>query len=367
MTYSEEIFFTNSFWTNKEVLIQRFVDHFLGLKLLDMELEELSPGFSQSKVFRLKGTDTQGTKHSYILKIPDFGSNSKLQVADPFIIQRELWFFESALPGLLQNHLNIPKVLGIDNFYGKDCIWLEDRKNDFLNFWSHTDLRLAVRYCADLHEVYLQNRKYIDGLTWLSRQAYRNYELHLQEAKNNMAKLAGQPTLLSELDAKAIDQLQICLDRYDWALKQLCCLPMTMIHGDFHPGNIGFCPDKKLLLIDWANVGIAPLGSDIGIFISLYQLFGGINAVRDPLFEQELIQVYCYRLAEITGWQDNLFSDVQYAVWLWAFTWGLHLRLGPGLSEILENKNIEEALRQAIVRDILDGCHRVLEKFKEFL
>ena len=46
-------------------------------------------------------------------------------------------------------------------------------------------------------------------------------------------------------------------------------LPVTLVHGDVHPGNIIHSPGGQSVLIDWGNVRIAPAVLDLANIVSI--------------------------------------------------------------------------------------------------
>lgn len=143
-------------------------------------------------------------------------------------------------------------------------------------------------------------------------------------------------------------------------MAELRRLPPTLIHGDFHIGNLGRDPDGTVVAIDWAHAGIAPLGSDVAVLISLYAALGGIGDFHSGL-ESAAIEAYCDQLAE-TGAVTavSLHDAVWRACGLWNLTWGLHLRLGPGLDWLLRrpDPHSADAIREAA--DIHHDCLRAV-------
>jgi aminoglycoside phosphotransferase (APT) family kinase protein len=89
-------------------------------------------------------------------------------------------------------------------------------------------------------------------------------------------------------------------------------LPVSLTHGGFHPKNIGFTADGRVLLIDWCQMGLSPLGSDLATFISLYRLFGRVAEPRDAAFEQQLIAIYHDRMRELTGGEPSMIRGGRY-------------------------------------------------------
>jgi aminoglycoside phosphotransferase (APT) family kinase protein len=50
-------------------------------------------------------------------------------------------------------------------------------------------------------------------------------------------------------------------------------LPVTLVHGDVHPGNIIRMPDGKSVLMDWGNARLAPAMLDLANVVA----FGSAN------------------------------------------------------------------------------------------
>lgn len=125
--------------------------------------------------------------------------------------------------------------------------------------------------------------------------------------------------------------------------QQLRALPVTPIHGDFHIRNLGFTTTGSLMLVDWAQVGLAPLGGD--------------SAGRGLALEDDILTAYCDAIARLTG-TDCSRPDIIQACGLWHLTWGLHLRLGPGLTYLLQKDNLPPESKRAAATDIYRGTQR---------
>lgn len=50
--------------------------------------------------------------------------------------------------------------------------------------------------------------------------------------------------------------------RWPRLLEQLCALPQTLSHGDFHTDNL-LKADDGTVVLDWAALGVAPVGADL--------------------------------------------------------------------------------------------------------
>ena len=151
-------------------------------------------------------------------------------------------------------------------------------------------------------------------------------------------------------------RLRRALDLTPAAADALRRLPPTLIHGDYHVRNIGIGGGGGLTVIDWANTGIAPLGSDVAVSLSVYELFGGRGG--SPSVDRRAIDSYADAVSTLDGVDRR--ADVERAVQLWNLTWGLHLRLGLGLSALLENWILDPAELRRSIADVVSGVDRGL-------
>jgi aminoglycoside phosphotransferase (APT) family kinase protein len=166
--------------------------------------------------------------------------------------------------------------------------------------------------------------------------------------------------------------LHRALDLASCAMAEMRRLPPTFVHGGFHIRNLGFdrgrgdCAQDTLVMIDWAHAGIAPLGCDVATLVSLYSVMGGASVVRHGL-EQACVLAYCEEIAHIvrqsrqTGLEpSHVVASVGRAGDLWHLTWGLHLRLGPGLDWLLRRPDQDADDAQHAAADIREGSLRAL-------
>ena len=113
--------------------------------------------------------------------------------------------------------------------------------------------------------------------------------------------------------------------------------------------------DNALVLIDWEHVGVGPVGFDLGTFVSLYRAFGGQGELDEPA----LLEVYGRALSELAD------TDLRHPAALGFatahLTWGLHLRLGPGLMAARQGVHGGTPGELAThLDDIRSGCLRAL-------
>jgi hypothetical protein len=332
-----------------------------------IQLEPLASGLSASGVWRvwLSG-DVSRPQRSFVLKIPDWQDSPILQLRTPELVERERHVFESGLLDHLQTlGIYTPRALGIDNRQGRTWIWMED-VGRLQGIRTHERAQIAIRACARFHSVYRAHRGELETYPWLSLREYLRYAPLLPAAKRNLEMLSLRSLETVEFSKADLEDLRMLLDAVDRIDLEMEALPRTLVHGDFHLRNMGLrADDGALFVMDWAHLGLAPLGCDAACFTSLYRLFGGIGGEFESGFDEKVIDWYVGALEQIEP-PPSLRSSVVRACGLWHASWGLHLRLGAGLDAICHNVLHVEGRRQAEA-DIRDGCSRALMFFRREL
>lgn len=324
-------------------------------------IDDLSPGIGSSRVFRVTFSTTgrEGAGGAtVILKVPDWGAPTLIQPDDPLLPQRERHFVECGIARRLPEGLRAPAVLGLDRVGERTWIWMEDVRSAVAITW---DAELAVRAArrnALLHAMYLQEPDVLNDLDWIQWHHYAAYAHHVPAAHRNLDACREHHLWSGLFTEPEITELHRALNHSPDAVSELRTLPVTLMHGDFHIQNLGFDPDGTLVALDWAHVGIGPVGADIATLASLYHAMGGVPSREWRDLEQELIAAYADELAQCTG-QAQLTPTIARVCALWHGTWGLHLRLGPGLTALLRDDQ-DEPWKRRTADDIYEGCTRVL-------
>jgi Phosphotransferase enzyme family len=121
--------------------------------------------------------------------------------------------------------------------------WVEDAGTNGL-FVAHALGRLAG---ADL-----------GSPGWLSRNQLRN-------RIGRVERRGGWPTLARTNAADLADSLWT---RREHFLRRYESLPQVVHHGDVNPANLPGREDDNAVAIDWASLGIGPIGTDLGLHVA---------------------------------------------------------------------------------------------------
>ncbi|WP_025619508.1 phosphotransferase family protein [Salinispora cortesiana] len=119
------------------------------------------------------------------------------------------------------------------------------------------------------------------GAPWLERDGYAAYAHHVAAGHHNLSLLGVDPRLASLFSPGRVRRLHACLDALDRLIAEAGRIIPTLLHGDLHVHNLGLADDRRLVLIDWEHVGTGPVGIDLAMFVSLYQLFGGAGELDE--------------------------------------------------------------------------------------
>ncbi len=357
-----------------------------GRRGLVSGITELTPGLSGARVFRVhlssdNRRDTplvdRALPSSVIVKVPDAGNHTGIAPQDPQVATREVNFYESGVVERLPAGVRPPRLIGVDRFNGTSggarqgtLLWTEDVADALSVRWEPPLLFKAARHVAALQHVFRESEPNLLALPWLERDGHAAHAHFVPAAHQRLDRMGAHPRWGWIFTSKERQELHQALDLAAWAAKELRRLPQTFVHGDFHILNLGIeslgAPHGgALVAIDWAHAGIGPLGADVATLINQYATMGGDGDMRPGSeLERDTLEMYCAAVAQSaphTGFSEGgLRATVRRAAGLWHLTWGLHLRLGPGLDWLLRRPDQDADAAAADAEGIRDGCVRAL-------
>jgi len=311
---------------------------------------ELTRGASGAEVRRLTFTDGAGPGGTVIVKTSAPGSGG-LRLDASGDVEREARVYGLSLATTAGRVLSRPDLVA--HGPSRETAWmiLEDVAASLEVGW---DLDAALNGVARIAQLKLRDTTMGDKVPdWLVSHEHRAFEHHCDEAASNLARLsAGESAgdLAAPLDLGVIGA---CLASSSDIAAELDRAPRAFQHGDFKNSNAGFHSDGTLVLIDWAQAGLAPVGSDLAVILSGFTGFGGN---RGPLgqeaFDEAVIEKFC---RAFQGGDQT--SEVRRVLDLWWTSWAVQVRLGPGLRAAW---GIEAGspTRAAIIDDIREGLVR---------
>jgi hypothetical protein len=319
-----------------------------------LSVQDLSPGLGQAAVLRVSTTAPDGRPYQWIVKIPDWGNRSLLDSRDAQLDRREALFYDGNIPGLLPRGLAAPSDATVVSHDGLTWIVMRDIGTSLHHPWTPAAARTTALRTALLHAPGATHPDLLDT-PWLERDGFAAYTHHVSAGHQNLDILAHDKQLKALFTPAEVHALHTCLDAAAELNSRAARLPTTLVHGDLTPRNAGVDEDDVLVLIDWEHVGVGPVGLDLATFVSLYRAFGG----HGELDEAALLRVYGQALSDLAD------TDLRHSAALGFasvhLTWGLHLRLGPGLTAVHQGFHGETPAELAPhLDDIRSGCLRAL-------
>jgi aminoglycoside phosphotransferase (APT) family kinase protein len=318
-------------------------------------VRDLSPGLGQAAVLAATlAAPGSADPTRLIVKVPGWGNRSGLDPRDAELEQREVRFLSSEIPGKLPAGLAVPPDTAVVHHDGEAWIVMSDVGPALRRRWTPGAATVAVRRLASLHRA----GTVVPGLLetpWLERDGGSAYAHHVPTGHQNLDALAQDARLAELFTAEEVRELHGCLDAAEDIAELARRLAPTLVHGDFHSRNAGMDEDGTLVLIDWEHVGVGPVGYDLATFTSLYRAFGGTG----QLDEAAILSTYADAVSDEAGTDLREAAAVGFATV--HLTWGLHLRLGPGLTAVREGFHGETPEELAPhLEDIRSGCRRAL-------
>lgn len=320
-----------------------------------LSVRDLSSGLGQAAVLRVSLTTPSSGPSLWIVKIPGWGPQTLLDSRDDGLAEREACFFAGTLPALLPRGLTTPPDATVLRHHGRLWIVMRDVGAVLQQAWTPQGALAAARRAALLWVPGATRPDLLDA-PWLEREGYAAYAHHVDAGHENLEALGRDPLLRTLFTPDQVRALHACLDAADSLAARAKGLPGTLVHGDLTPRNAGLDPAGHLALIDWEHVGVGPVGFDLGTFVSVYRAFGGQGELDEPA----LLDAYGRALSDLAG--TDLRADAALGFATAHLTWGLHLRLGPGLAFMRrdEYRAAPPAHRAAHLDDIRSGCLRAL-------
>ena len=165
--------------------------------------------------------------------------------------------------------------------------------------WTLARFALSARHLGRLNGSFLAERS-SPVFSWYSKNRTRQW-------LNSLPWKATQwdhPKVLARYPSLEQNTFRRMLVEHDRFLTRLDLLPQTISHGDTYPTNFKSCRLKggqeQTVALDWALMGIGPLGDDLGQFVFGAQT--SLKEIHPTEVENALFQGYLEGLRD-SGYQ----------------------------------------------------------------
>lgn len=235
---------------------------------------------SLSRVYRVRlryGTDSEALPTTLILKriAPDWED-------DPYGHLREAMVYASVLPAL-------ERFSGHIYFAGREAespyhlIVMEDVSDRYhfpppTHVWTAEEIRAILQTYAAFHTYGEQIAPQIEGQSWL----FPRHEARVLATYDDLPSMVE--TIVAAGYWSPVPTFPKLLERTRREMEQRVESPLTLLHGDVYPPNIGFpikSPDKNVYLLDWEMFSCGDAEMDLAyLFCQPYRSHRAINRTR---------------------------------------------------------------------------------------
>ncbi|GAA2939740.1 phosphotransferase [Streptomyces enissocaesilis] len=335
-------------------LLTRHARHGIDVRRAHV-VADLTPGLSSAAIVRVDLGGETAWGRTVVLKAygPATGADDFRQDTPEAL--REAAVYRTGIVEQLTARITTPALRAADTSEDGVHLWLEDVADHLTTVWTTETAAQAITAISQLHTA---RHPALETELPEETEEFDAFRHHVPAALALVAadqdtRSAGTP-VLTAADARLGILL---LGRAADFAKELRDAPAVFQHGDFHIDNAGRLPDGRFLLIDWAQAGRAPVGADIAVFLSNYRARGGHSGtLTQHGFDAEMTDVYCEGL-RAGGADEALVRTARRVIDLWAVSWAVQVRLGPGLAAASDPR-LPEGTREGIARDIREGLAR---------
>ena len=243
--------------------------------------------------------------------------------------RREIDAYQSPLLGGLPPGLAAPHCYAIDeDSDGYVWLWLENVTDEFAargEKWPLSRYGLAARHLGRFNGAYLAEPDPVAlddaataiqpllGEAWLSRRWLQQWVARRRFTEEQRAVLAAPDTWSRPLVRRFApqplgDRLLSTEDQIPSLLGALDSVPSAVSHLDAYSRNLlarrTFAGDEETVAIDWAFVGIAPLGVEPATLVTASVLFGDVPGEDVQALDQQVFEGYLDGLRE-AGWSGD--------------------------------------------------------------
>ena len=222
--------------------------------------------------------------------------------------RREVDAYASGLLDDLPGGLSAPHCFGVVEHLDETCwIWMEDIADNIGPKWPLEHYGVVARHLGQFNGAYLTERT-IPSWPWLSRGWVRDEIVHAEPAITQLRNSVDHPVVRRAFPPDVLDALL-----HSWAerkrfLDALDRLPQTLCHFDAFRRNL-FARHTasgldETVAIDWAAVGIGPVGYDIFILVASTLDFREVDPGQAKELDRITYEAYLDGLRD-AGWSGD--------------------------------------------------------------
>jgi hypothetical protein len=184
--------------------------------------------------------------------------------------------------------------------------------------WTASDYGRAVDNLVVLHDRFWELKEDLEAFAWLARPLQADFSVHVAAAAQAIGQIveSGRPETLAASPGRMrlLAQLTTQADRVAQPLLEA---PVTLIHGDYWPGNIVLLADGRQVVYDWQMAGVGPGVLDLlTLIVKGRWSLGGL-----PITPSDLTRRYRRGLCERNraAWSDEAWDRLWDHALMWQF------------------------------------------------
>jgi hypothetical protein len=211
--------------------------------------------------------------------------------------KREPLVYRSGLLERLPDGLAAPRFFGGGELPGDVAwLWLEEVQDSYGGAWPLERYTLTARHLGRLNGAYVSERP-LPVFPWLGDHLVRQWLADLGDPD----RLSwGHPELVARYPSRERNPFRRMLKEAGRFQAALSLLPQVLCHGDTYPTNFMSTRSaegqERTTALDWALLGIGPLGDDLGQLVFGAQLL--LPDTRPEEVTEALFQGYLEGLGD---------------------------------------------------------------------
>lgn len=215
---------------------------------------------------RVSGRDV---KKSFVIKVVDRAATAEFEgVSGSFNSpDREIKAYESGFLNRLNGDLRAAPCHGITRSGHADLLWMQDLSDSVEYPWSADEFLISAHDAGVFNGTWTEDRA-PEG-DWLDRKLATNSPTFFLGSKIfSPVADSKNKTIIDELTRRAgVEGIDNMLDEFTDIVEAIANLPRCVNHNDLHSRNAFFRYEQQgpvTYAIDWASVGLGPVGYDCG-------------------------------------------------------------------------------------------------------
>jgi hypothetical protein len=221
--------------------------------------------------------------------------------------KREALAYQSGLLTATKTGLRPARCFGV-YAHNETTIWLalEDIQAPQPRPWSHSDFAHAAKYLGQFNGSFLHQP--LPSQAWLSHDWLRSWVSVCETAILDLPQMLRHPLVRAHVPITVAQEVKRLWEDRDCLLDALDQLPQTLCHRDSFVRNLFVERDANgntgTIAIDWATLGIGPIGEDVAALIGGSLVFFELEIAGIQDVAAQAIDSYTTGLRS-RGWNDE--------------------------------------------------------------